>query len=163
MKKKILFLCTGNSARSQMAEALARLDHSEAVEALSAGSRPAGGVHPDAVAAMAELGSDIRDARSKSASEFERETFDAVVTVCDSAALDCPSWPNAKQVEHWSIEDPSFEPEPLRRQQRFGETRDDLRRRIRELIESLLLGDGPEARPRNRGGERKSGRGGDSR
>jgi protein-tyrosine-phosphatase len=161
VKRRILFLCTGNSARSQMAEALARLDHWEAVEAFSAGSRPAGGVHPDAVAAMADLGSDIRDARSKPASEFERETFDAVVTVCDSAALDCPSWPHAKQIEHWSIEAPSYEPEPRRRQQRFGETRDDLRRRIRELIESLLLGDGPEAQPRNRGDE--PGRGGNSR
>ena len=137
MKKKILFLCTGNSARSQMAEALARLDHSEAVEAFSAGSRPAGGVHPDAVAVMAELGSDIRDARSKPASEFERETFDAVVTVCDSAALDCPSWPNARQIEHWSIEDPSFEPNPIRRLERFRETRNDLRVRIEALFSEL--------------------------
>jgi len=162
VKKKILFLCTGNSARSQMAEALARLDYSDAIEPVSAGSRPAGGVHPNAVAAMAEIGSEIRDARSKPASEFEQETFDAVVTVCDAAALDCPSWPNAKQIEHWSIEDPSFEPEPLRRQQRFGETRDDLRRRIATLVDSLLA-ERQESRTRGGGGERQSGRGGDSR
>jgi arsenate reductase (thioredoxin) len=139
-KKRILFLCTGNSARSQMAEALARLDHSEAVEAFSAGSRPAGGVHPNAVAAMAELGSDIRDARSKPASEFEQETFDAVVTVCDSAALDCPTWPNAKRIEHWSIEDPSFEPDPESRMERFRQTRDDMRRSIAALVSAVATG-----------------------
>lgn len=134
VKKRILFLCTGNSARSQMAEALARLDHPDSVEAFSAGSRPAGGVHPNAVAAIADVGSDIRSARSKPVSEFERETFDAVVTVCDSAALDCPSWPNAKRIEHWSIEDPSFEPDPALRIERFRQTRDDLRRRIAALV-----------------------------
>ncbi len=143
MKKKILFLCTGNSARSQMAEALARLDHPDSVEAFSAGSRPAGGVHPNAVAAMAELGSDIRDARSKPASEFEQESFDAVVTVCDSAALDCPAWPHASRIEHWSIEDPSFEPDPVRRLERFGETRDELRSRIEALVSELW----PKGRP----------------
>jgi arsenate reductase len=143
VKKRILFLCTGNSARSQMAEALARLDHSGAVEPFSAGSRPAGGVHPNAVTAMAELGSDIRDARSKPASEFERETFDAVVTVCDSAALDCPIWPHAGRIEHWSIEDPSFEPDPVRRLERFRETRDDLRIRIEALLSEL----GPKESP----------------
>jgi len=143
VKKKILFLCTGNSARSQMAEALARLDHPDSVEAFSAGSRPAGGVHPNAVAAMAELGSDIRDARSKPASEFEQESFDAVVTVCDSAALDCPAWPHASRIEHWSIEDPSFEPDPVRRLERFGETRDELRSRIEALVSELW----PKGRP----------------
>jgi protein-tyrosine-phosphatase len=145
VKRRILFLCTGNSARSQMAEALARLDHAEVVDAVSAGSRPAGGVHPNAVTAMAELGSEIRDARSKPASEFERETFDAVVTVCDSAALDCPSWPNAKRIEHWSIEDPSFEPDPVRRFERFRETRDELRTRIEALVSELWPKRSPDA------------------
>lgn len=138
-KKQILFLCTGNSARSQMAEALAWLDHRRILDAVSAGSRPAGGVHPDAVAAMAELNSDISRARSKPATEFSGDVFDAVVTVCDSAARDCPTWPNAARVEHWSIEDPSFEPDPLQRRKRFRETRDDLRRRIVELVESMDL------------------------
>ena len=136
-KKKILFLCTGNAARSQMAEALARLDHADAVEAVSAGSRPAYGVHSLAVDVIAELGMDITGARSKSAAEFAGTDFDAVVTVCDSAAQDCPHWPNAKRLEHWSIEDPSFEPDPEDRYQRFIETRDDLRKRIDELVESL--------------------------
>ena len=136
-KRKILFLCTGNAARSQMAEALARLDHGDVVEAVSAGSRPAFGVHSLAVDVMAELGSDIAGARSKPAEEFSETAFDAVVTVCDSAAQDCPSWPNAKRLEHWSIEDPSFERDPEVRHERFRQTRDDLRKRIDELVESL--------------------------
>src|SRR5207249_5035256 len=136
-KKTILFLCTGNAARSQMAEALARLDHGESVEVVSAGSHPAGMVHPDAVRAIGELGPDISGARSKSADEFRDTDFDVVVTVCDSAAQDCPLWPNAKRLEHWSIEDPSFERDPVLRQVKFVETRDELRRRIGDLVTSL--------------------------
>ena len=136
-KKKVLFLCTGNAARSQMAEALARLDHGVALDPVSAGSRPAFGVHSLAVDVIAELGEDISGARSKSADEFRDEQFDAVVTVCNSAAQDCPTWPNAKRIEHWSIEDPSFEPDPAVRYQRFVETRDDLRKRIDELVASF--------------------------
>lgn len=136
-KKHVLFLCTGNAARSQIAEAIARLDHGDVLDPVSAGSRPAFGVHSLAVDVMAELGSDIAGARSKSAEEFRDDDFDAVVTVCDSAARDCPVWPNAKRLEHWSIEDPSFEPDPERRYERFVETRDDLRRRINKLVESL--------------------------
>ena len=136
-KKRVLFLCTGNAARSQIAEALARLDHGDRLDAVSAGSRPAFGVHSLAVVVMAELGSDIAGARSKSAEEFRDADFDAVVTVCDSAAADCPTWPNAKRLEHWSIEDPSFEPDPEARYRRFVETRDDLRKRIEDLAESL--------------------------
>jgi arsenate reductase (thioredoxin) len=139
-KKRVLFLCTGNAARSQMAEALARLDHGDLLDAVSAGSRPAFGVHSLAVAVMAELGFDIAGARSKSAAEFQDTDFDAVVTVCDSAAADCPIWPNAKRLEHWSIEDPSFEPDPVRRYDRFVQTRDDLRKRIDALVESLTDG-----------------------
>lgn len=135
--KTILFLCTGNAARSQMAEALARLDHGDRIAAASAGSHPAGMVHPDAVRAIATLGPDISGARSKSADEFRDTDFDVVVTVCDSAAQDCPLWPSAKRIEHWSIEDPSFERDPVLRQVKFVETRDNLRRRIDELVMSL--------------------------
>jgi len=137
-KKKILFLCTGNAARSQMAEALARLDHGDAVDAVSAGSRPAFGVHSLAVDVIAELGADISGARSKSAGEFRDTKFDVVVTVCDSAAQDCPTWPNTKRIEHWSIEDPSFEPDSILRYHRFIETRDDLRKRIAVLVSTLV-------------------------
>ena len=134
---KVLFLCTGNAARSQMAEALARLDHGELLDPVSAGSQPAGMVHRNAIRAVAELGADISGARSKFAGEFLDTAFDVVVTVCDSAAQDCPNWPNAKRIEHWSIEDPSFERDSTLRHQRFVETRDDLRRRIDQLVESL--------------------------
>jgi arsenate reductase (thioredoxin) len=137
-KKRFLFLCTGNAARSQIAEALARLDHGDVLDPVSAGSRPAFGVHTLAVDVMAELGSNISGARSKSAEEFRDETFDVVVTVCDSAAQDCPNWPNARTIEHWSIEDPSFERDPDVRYERFVQTRDDLRNRIDALVESLL-------------------------
>ncbi len=132
MKKRILFLCTGNAARSQMAEGLARAFYGDKVEVVSAGSRPAGAVQPNAVRALAELGIDIHDARAKSAEQFIDEPFDIVVTVCDSAARDCPHWPGAKRIEHWSIEDPSWGG-----YEAFVETRDELARRIERLVETL--------------------------
>lgn len=132
MKKRILFLCTANAARSQMAEAVARANHGDVVDVVSAGSRPAGFVHPHAVRAMADLGVDIHDAESKSADRFIDEKFDAVVTVCDSAAQDCPLWPGAQRLEHWPIDDPSSGGYPA-----FVATRDDLARRIAELVASL--------------------------
>jgi arsenate reductase len=132
VKKRILFLCTGNAARSQMAEALATAFHSDVVEAVSAGSRAAGWVHPLAIRAMAALGVDIHDAKSKGAEQFINDPFDVVVTVCDSAAQDCPSWPGAKRIEHWPIEDPSYNGF-----EQFETTRDDLARRIDELVSTL--------------------------
>jgi arsenate reductase len=135
VKKRVLFLCTGNAARSQMAEAIANAFHGDAVEAVSAGSRPAGWVHPLAIRAMAEKGVDIQDAESKPADRFAKEKFDVVVTVCDSAAQDCPHWPNAARVEHWPIDDPTFGTGDG--PQRFAATRDELATRIEELILSL--------------------------
>ena len=138
MKKRILFLCTGNAARSQMAEGLARASHGDVVEVVSAGSRPAGWVHPLAIRALAEIGIDASDHTSKSADEFIDEQFDIVVTVCDSAAQDCPMWPGAKRIEHWPIEDPSFGPDdPATRFDRFVETRNELQRRIDALLGDL--------------------------
>ena len=138
-KKKILFLCTGNAARSQMAEGLARAFYGDQVDVVSAGSRPAGWVHPLAVQALADIGIDIRDQQSKSADQFVDEPFDVVITVCDSAAQDCPMWPGAKRIVHWSIEDPSFGPDdPSTRYGRFLATRDDIARRIEELIPTLV-------------------------
>lgn len=142
VKKRLLFLCTGNAARSQMAEALARLDWPEALDPVSAGSRPTGWVHPYAIRAMEDLGFPMDAAFSKSADLYLEAEFDAVVTVCDSAAEDCPSWPGARRIVHWSIEDPSFGPDdPKTRYGRFLETRDDLRRRIAALTEELLRDD----------------------
>jgi arsenate reductase len=135
-KKRILFLCTGNAARSQMAEGLARAFHGDVIDVVSAGSRPAGWVHPLAIGALAEIGIDIRDAQSKSAEEFLDQSFDVVVTVCDSAAQDCPIWPGAKRIEHWPIEDPTFGDE--KGAERFAATRDELKGRIEELVRGLV-------------------------
>ncbi len=137
-KTKILFLCTGNAARSQMSEALARIDYGDLVEPFSAGSRPAGFVHPFAVRAIEELGFRVAGARSKSAEEFRAAALDLVVTVCDSAAADCPTWPLARHIVNWSIEDPSFGPgDDEKRLAAFRATRDELRRRIDGLMEAL--------------------------
>jgi len=136
--KSILFLCTGNAARSQMAEALARLDYGDLVEPVSAGSRPAQFVHELAIAAMAELGVSLEEAYSKGADQFLDARLDLVVTVCDSAAADCPVWPGARHIVHWSVEDPSFLPGDFEtRLAAFRVTRDELRRRIDGLMEAL--------------------------
>src|SRR5215475_2846365 len=136
-KKSILFLCTGNAARSQMAEALARIDYPDLVAPVSAGSRPAGFVHPMAIQAIRDLGVVIEKARSKSAAEFYDTPLDLVVTVCDSAAADCPAWPAARHIVHWSVEDPSFVTGDSARLEAFRATRDDLRQRIDALMEAL--------------------------
>ncbi len=137
-RQRILFLCTGNAARSQMSEALARLDYGDLLEPVSAGSRPAGFVHPLAIQAMEELGVPMEEAHSKGADEFRDTPFDLVVTVCDSAAADCPSWPRARHLVHWSIEDPSFvRGSEETRLAAFRATREELRRRIDSLIEAL--------------------------
>jgi arsenate reductase (thioredoxin) len=137
-KKKILFLCTGNAARSQMSEALARIDYGDLLDPVSAGSRPAGFVHPLAILAIEELGFSLDDAYSKGAEEFRRRAFDLVVTVCDSAAADCPTWPGARHLVNWSVEDPSFVAgSEEARLAAFRATRDDLRRRIDNLMEAL--------------------------
>src|ERR1700686_3197546 len=131
MRKRVLFLCTGNSIRSQMAEGIANAFHGGEIQAVSAGSRPAGVVHPLAIHAMAEKGIDISGATSKSADQFLNEPFDVVVTVCDSAADDCPTWPGAKRIEHWSIPDPITGTGDA--MSRFRAVRDDLERRIATL------------------------------
>ncbi len=137
-RRRILFLCTGNAARSQMSEALARLENGDLLEPVSAGSRPAGFVHPLAIHAIEELGVGMDHARSKSAEEFLEKPFELVVTVCDSAAADCPTWPKARHLVNWSIEDPSFaRGSEEQREQAFRATRDELRRRIDSLMEAL--------------------------
>jgi arsenate reductase len=106
MKRKVLFLCTGNSARSQMAEAIvnARLD--DAWEAVSAGTKPAGYIHPMAIAALREIGIE-HAGRSKLADEFRQTPFDLVVTVCDSAAEECPLWLGQGRRVHLGFPDPA--------------------------------------------------------
>lgn len=107
MTKRVLILCTGNSCRSQMAEALWNEVGQGEWQAFSAGSNPAGYVHRLAVKAMDELGIDLSGHRSKHLNEFQGELFDLVVTVCDSAKESCPFFPGAKEMLHWPFVDPA--------------------------------------------------------
>ncbi len=106
MPKRVLFLCTGNSCRSQLAEAIVNARLSDEWVAFSAGTRPAGYVHPNALRALAEIGIQ-HHGRSKSVDEFRGEGFDLVVTVCDSAAEDCPVWLGKGKRAHLSFPDPA--------------------------------------------------------
>ena len=106
-KKRVLFLCTGNSWRSQMAEGLVNHYLGDRWEAQSAGTQPAGYVHPLAVAVMDELGIDLSSFSSKSVDQFSGEEFDLVVTVCDDAAENCPMWLGSARVVHDSFPDPA--------------------------------------------------------
>ena len=121
MRKRILILCTGNSARSQMAEGLLRSMAGERFEVFSAGTKPAG-LHPNAVAAMAEAGIDISGQRSKSVEEFAGQPFDYIITVCDNAKEACPFFPGAGERIHHGFEDPAAavekQPEAFRRVRR---------------------------------------------
>lgn len=106
-KRRVLFLCTGNSARSQMAEGFARKLFADRWEAYSAGTQPASYVHPLAVQVMAELGVDISGHRPKSVNEFRDMELDLVVTVCDNAAHNCPAWLGRGQIVHVGFPDPA--------------------------------------------------------
>ncbi|MFQ5613853.1 MAG: arsenate reductase ArsC [Anaerolineae bacterium] len=106
-QKKVLFLCTGNSCRSQMAEGLVNHYLGERWRAYSAGTEPAGFVHPLAVAAMSELEIDISGQGSKSVDEFREARLDLVVTVCDEAAENCPVWLGQGRVVHIAFPDPA--------------------------------------------------------
>ena len=106
---RVLFLCTGNSARSQMAEALTERLSAGAVRATSAGSHPKP-LHPNAVRAMRARGLDIADRRSKPLTEFAGERFDSVITLCDRVREVCPEFPGAPHAIHWSVRDPAREP-----------------------------------------------------
>ncbi len=106
--KSVLILCTGNSARSQMAEGLLRHLASDRFDVYSAGTRPSV-VRPEAIAVMAEMGIDISHHRSKSVDELAGREFDYVITVCDAAREVCPIFPRTTQRFHWSFLDPAAE------------------------------------------------------
>jgi len=106
MKRKVLFLCTGNSCRSQMAEAIVNARFADEWQAVSAGTKPAGYVHPKALEALSEIGIQ-HEGRSKLADEFRGVEFDLVVTVCDSAAEECPVWLGKGKKVHHSFFDPA--------------------------------------------------------
>jgi arsenate reductase len=130
-KQRVLILCTGNSARSQMAEGLLRHDAGDRFEVFSAGTKPTR-VRPEAIRVMAELGIDISGHRSKSVDVFAGQAFDYVVTVCDHARESCPVFPAHTQRVHWSFEDPAVvEGTEEQRRAAFRRVRDELRSRLR--------------------------------
>ena len=131
--RRILFLCVANSARSQMAEGLARRVFGEQTEVLSAGSNPAP-LNPHAVEAMAEIGIDITGQHSKSVDTIDLPGLDLVVTLCDEEV--CPVLPGQVRRLHWPIPDPAAE-DPGDPQARFRAARDLIRERIEDLAETL--------------------------
>ncbi len=106
MKHRVLFLCTGNSCRSQLAEAIVNARLGDEWQAYSAGTKPAGHVHPNALRVLAEIGIE-HPGRSKSVQEYRGQPFDLVVTVCDAAAEDCPLWLGQGQRVHLGFPDPA--------------------------------------------------------
>ncbi len=134
MKKRVLILCTGNSARSQMAEGLLRHDAGDAFEVESAGTKP-GAVRHEAIAVMRELGIDISGHRSKHVDEFEGQHFDYVITVCDNAKESCPVFMGAAKRLHHSFDDPppASQGTDEGRIAIFRRVRDELRVYLREF------------------------------
>jgi protein-tyrosine-phosphatase len=130
----VLFLCTGNSARSQVAEALIRHLSEGRVRAASAGSQPKA-VHPDAVAVMASYGIDISHQRSKHLDTLRHRRFAHVVTVCDRVREICPEFPGGGEHSHWSVPDPGREPDGYAAFERVAA---DLHARIRFLLHRVL-------------------------
>jgi len=129
VKQRVLFVCTGNRARSQMAEGLLRHIGGGQFEVHSAGTAPSG-MSELTIEVMREIGVDITGQRSKSVDEFAGQSFDYVITVCDSAREACPVFPGGKQL-HWSIEDPSdAEARGVPLMHAFREAREELRQRI---------------------------------
>ena len=134
MKERVLILCTGNSARSQMAEGLLRELAGERMEVYSAGSKPSL-VNPLAIEAMRELGIDISAHRSKHLGEYLAQPFDYVITVCDSAAEACPAFPGPARRVHWSFPDPAAaQGNEAERMEVFRSVRDDIEARLREWL-----------------------------
>ncbi len=129
-KQRVLILCTGNSARSQMAEGLLRNDAGERFEVESAGTKPSL-VRPEAIAVMRELGIDISAHRSKSVEEFDGQKFDYVITVCDSARESCPVFFSGAERLHHDFEDPAA-------LQGTAEERLALFRRVRDELRAYL-------------------------
>ena len=135
MKQNVLFLCTGNSCRSQMAEGLLRDLAGDRFEVVSAGTLP-GGLNPNAVEAMKEIGIDISEHRSKRVDKFLGQRFDYVITVCDLAKETCPVFPSTKSLWHWSFDDPAaVEGPPEERRAVFRRIRDEIADRIRSFID----------------------------
>ena len=133
-RQRVLILCTGNSARSQMAEGLLRHMAGDRFEVFSAGTRPAG-LNPNAVKAMAEIGIDIAGSRSKSVEEYVGQHFDYIFTVCDHAREACPVFPGGGEQLHESFEDPAGVPSDQQLPV-FRRVRDQIAERLRAFAEN---------------------------
>ncbi|HMS08021.1 MAG TPA: arsenate reductase ArsC [Pyrinomonadaceae bacterium] len=137
-KQSILILCTGNSARSQMAEGIARHLFGDRFEVFSAGTHPSL-VRPEAIKAMAEIGIDLSGHRSKSVEEFAGREIDYVLTVCDNARENCPYFPARTKVIHHSFDDPAaVEGDEETRLAAFREVRDQIREYAASELDELL-------------------------
>ena len=130
---RVLFLCTHNSARSQMAEGILRHLGGDRVMAFSAGSQPAE-VHPDAVRVLTAIGIDISQQRSKQLDRFADQSFDYIITVCDRVREVCPLFPNDPERIHWSFPDPAAVEDAAARERAFQQTAQQLMTRIRQLL-----------------------------
>ena len=137
-KPRVLILCTGNSCRSHMAEGILRAAAGEVVEVHSAGSNPAGYVHPNAIAALHEIGIDISGHTSKHMNEFLDRDIDTVITVCGNADQVCPVFPGQVNRHHWPFDDPAHaegtEEEVM---EEFRRVRDEIRRVFEEYGREL--------------------------
>lgn len=132
-RPRMLFLCTRNSARSQLAEGLTRLLSKGQVDVFSAGTQP-DVVHPMAIDVLSSLHIDVSQQRSKHLEEFLGQAFDYVITVCDSAREACPIFPGAQRTLHWSIPDPASIADEAARRRAFRRTAQELRARITYLL-----------------------------
>ncbi len=133
--QRVLFLCTGNSARSQMAEALLKHIGKDDFEVYSAGTESQSEVNPFTFEALKEIGIPTDELYPKSVDQFTSLEFDIVVTVCNGAKEVCPNFPGAKKMKHWSLDDPAaFQGTYEEILFTFSETRDEIERRIRADI-----------------------------
>lgn len=133
-KKNILFLCTGNSARSQMAEGITNSRYGEGWQAWSAGTRPAGFVHPLAIWALAEIGIE-HQGHSKAIEAVDEIPFDLVVTVCDSAAEECPLWLGEGKRVHMGFPDPAVvQGEEQAQMEAFRKVRNEIEAGLKKLL-----------------------------
>lgn len=134
MKRSVLILCTGNSARSQMAEGIFRHEGGERYDVFSAGTHPST-VRPEAIAVLKEICIDISGHRSKSVDEFIGRPIDLVITVCDNAKEACPVFPGSTRRLHWPFEDPAHvEGSQEVREAAFRRVRDQIQEKIRSFL-----------------------------
>ena len=136
MKKRVLFICTENACRSQMAEGFLRQWADDRFEVFSAGTDPAAGIHPDAIAAMKEAGIDISAQQPKAIAPFLGQHFNYVVAVCDPASQRCPIFPGVVKRLEWPVPDPAQAQGSYdERMTVFRQIRDDIANRVRQFVE----------------------------